>query len=353
MSQNSIPIKERDEAGVREALSGLGENVIAQFVALRNFAAAADIGITKLGKACGVPAGTLSQCFNHQYPGDYEAIAERIKGFFYRHEQEAQYKGLHEFVPTKIAQTLWLIADKIRAIRRIQLIESPEQLGKTRAFEQYVERAGDEHAVLIKMPGAAHGVGDFIWELAEGLGIAHTCKFREKCIRIRQSLSNVELVIIDEAHLLWTWPERPVCDFLNYLRTDIHSDGRRGVLLVATQCNMLDRLNRHRRKAGYNIGQLLGRMRADVVRIDPVEDIVPEDVALLIGRYYRPGKATIRTMHDLATREQIGHFGLVVDVLNEAWARAKSKKAELSDELVEAVARETLKTLKENKELYE
>jgi len=107
-----------------------------------------------------------------------------------------------------------------------------------------------------------------------------------------------------------------------------------------------------RRLARYNIGQLLGRMRNEILEIDPAEDITSADVRLLVERYYKPGARAIARLHSIACREQLGHYGLIEDIMNEAWTCAKSSKRALTDEIVIATAKATLKTLETRKDMY-
>ena len=201
--------------------------------------------------------------------------------------------------------------------------------------------------------GTRNGCGDFVWDLAEALGIPYSIKLREKRIRIKQALESCDLVIIDEAHLVWTWSDRSTAEFFDYLRTDIFADGERGVVLVATNSDMVKGIQTFRKRSGYNVGQLLGRMRNEVMSIDPAEDILVEDVKLLVDRYYKAGAATVRKLHTIATREQLGHFGLLEDLINEAWTRAKARKQSLTDEIVDKTAEQIMAELKQRKELYE
>lgn len=341
-----IPIKERSPEDVRATFAGEDPEIADKFIRLHAYACKEHLGITSLSHQTNIPAGVLSQAFNHSYPGDYSALAERIDKFFWRLDQKQLYGGLRQFVETRLAQSLWAVFEKTRIIRRIQIIRSPEQLGKTRAAEEYTARNNSGRTVYIRLSGGTrHGAGDFIWNLAESLGIPYSVKLREKRIRIRQAIEACDLVIIDEAHLVWSWVDSAARDFWDYLRTDIFADGERGVVLISTHSDMLTELGLFRRRARYNVGQLLGRMRNETIEIDPAEDIVAEDVEKLMARYYQPGREAVRVLHALAQREQLGHFGLVDDILNESWTRAKAAKRPLSDAAVIETAREIIKSI--------
>lgn len=349
-----IPLKERSQDDIRRIFAGEDEDVVKQFLALHAYVCKHHLGISSLGQQTGIPAGVLSQCFNHSYNGDYSALAERVDKFFWRLGQKELYGGLRQFVETRLAKTLWTVFEKVRIIRRIQIVRSPEQLGKTRAATEYTTRNNTGRTIYTRLAGGSRqGCGDFIWNLADKLGVSYKASLKAKRIRIKEGLEACDLVIVDEAHLVWSWSDASARDFWDYLRTDIFADGERGVVLIATNSDMLTELARFRRRAGYNVGQLLGRMRNEVLTIDPVENVVEEDVAALMARYYKPGREAIRLLHSLAQREQLGHFGLVDDILNESWTRAKAKKRDLTDEVVIATAREIVEELKGRKTLYE
>lgn len=351
-SLRGIALKDRPAAGVRETLADLDEAVVIPFLALHKYAVENSLGISALTAQTGISG--LSQCFNASYPGDYSEVSKRIQKFFWRLEQKKLYGSLTEFCQTQLSTALFAVFDKTRIIRRLQLVEGPEQIGKTRAATEYTERNNSGRTVYLQLPGGTKsGAQDFIWALANSLDIPYSIKLREKRIRIRHALEACDLVIIDEAHLCFSWTDRSLAEFWDYLRTDLHNNGERGVVMIATNSDMLAGIQRFRKRCGYNIGQLLGRMRNDVVKIDPAEDIVRDDVRLLVERYYKPGRGTLDKLGCAATRENLGHYNLILDCLTEAWTQAKSRKKELTDDIVEAVLERSLNTLKTRKELYE
>lgn len=349
-----LPIKARTEANVRESLKDHDPETVNSFVRLWAYAKENDLGLTRMSDQCGISSGVLSPAFNGTYNGDFSEIAKRINTFFWRLEQKAQYGGLREFVPTRLAKALWTVFEKTRVIRRIQIVQGPEQVGKTRAAEEYTERNNSGRTVLVSLPGGTkYGCQDFVWTLAQRLNIATSIKLREKRVRIREALEPCDLLLIDEAHIMETWTDASRGEFWDYLRTDIFNNGERGVVLMATNSDVLKGLHAWRKRAHYNIGQLLGRMRNEVHIIDPAEDIVEEDVEALVKRYYEPGARTLGKLWTIATRPQLGHFGLVQDVMNEAWTRAKSSKRKLCDDIVNETADRIMDTLKARKEMYE
>lgn len=347
------PLRERTESDIRHALERFEPGVVEAAVRLHAYAVKNGLGVSSLGHQTRIAGGILSQWLSGNYPGDASAIAERVGKFLWSLEQKQKYGGLRGYVKTRIAEALSALFEKTRVIRRIQTVRSPEQVGKTTVARRYQEENNHGRTVYIAMPGGARsGFGDFLWVLADALEIPYTIKLREKRIRIRHALEACDLVIIDEAHLIWEWTNADIRLFLDFLRTDLHQDGERGVILLETNSDFVVRLQRFKRVGGYNVGQLLGRMRNEAVEIDPAEDIVESDVRALVGRYYHPGAATLKKLHTIATRERLGHFGLVLDIVNEAWSECQAAGCDLGDAAVEAVAQRILSKLAKHEDLY-
>ena len=349
--QTGVPLRLRDADKVAALLKSVAHDAAPSFIRLHAHAQKHGIGISALAHQTRINTSVLSPCFNGTYTGDYHAIAARIDTYFWQLEQKDKYGGIREFVNTQLASNLWAIFEKTRIIRRIQVIESPEQLGKTRAAQEYAHRNNSGRTIYLQLAGGTrNGCGDFVWELANKLDVALSVKMREKRLRIKNALEACDLVIIDEAHLADGWTDGAQRDFWDYVRTDVFDSGKRGVVLICTDHDLVKSIRRFGRRSGYNTGQLFGRMRNETVFIDPVDDITEADVAALVSRYYTPGPAALEKLTDIARREGLGHFGLLDDILNESWSTAKAKDRKLTDTLVLAVAKQTLAQLKERNE---
>lgn len=350
-----LALKDRSADDIREALTGQDPEAVTQALALHAYAVQHNLGLSTLHHRTGIPTGLLSSFFNGAYTGDYTAIAERIAKFFWRLEQKDKYGGIRKFVETRLALYMWGVFEKTRVIRRIQIVEGPEQVGKTRAAVEYCHRNNSGRTVYVQIPGGSKsGCGDFIWTLAQTLQIPYTVKLREKRIRIKEALDSCDLLIIDEAHLMWSWTQSSIREFLDFLRTDVFNNGERGVVLMATNSDTVKGINKFRRESGYNVGQMLGRMRNEVIRIDPADDITPEDVRTLVSRFYQPADETVTKLHEIACRESLGHFGLLDDIMNESWTRARAKgKKEPNDQIVLQTAQIIMNNLRDRKELYQ
>ena len=99
------------------------------------------------------------------------------------------------------------------------------------------------------------------------------------------------------------------------------------------------------RRSGYNLGQMFGRMCNDDAEIDPA-DIPEDDVAALVRRYYAAGVRTIRKLHELALRPRLGHFGLILDILDQAWSESRLTGAQMSDALVDEFIKVSLDSIR-------
>lgn len=348
------PIAERTPESVRAALSERDAYAVDQIVWLVEYARSQHLGLKGLSQRIGMPAGTISQLLNNSYAGDYTARAEVIQKFRDDLEKKRIFGGRRDFVETRIATALWRIFEKTRYNRRIQVIQSPEQLGKTRAAAEYTARNNSGRTLMITLQPevTSNGCGVFIRDLAHALGLTSDhIKALELRMAIRQKLSRCDLVIIDEWHMVKHWQERAVRALLDYIRIELHANGERGVVLIATNDDVMSTLNEFRKKSKYNLGQLLGRMCNQVLELYP-DEIPPEDVDALVRRYFSPRKATVSKLYDIATRPRLGHLGLILDIMNRAWAECQVEGGEMSDELVLATAQETMEDLEKRKEIY-
>jgi hypothetical protein len=356
MENITIPIAERDPDDIRKTLTtkaGQPAEVVQAFVDLQAYAKRTGLGLSALAGQSRISQGVLSPAFNGTYNGSYTNVSEKIIAFFRRIKAKEQYGDIRQFTELQLARYLWLTFEKTTINRKIQIIEGPEQCGKTRAALEYRDRNNHGRSVYVEISGGSNcGVSDFIRALGQACGIPYTIHLNEIKLRIRNNLESADIVIIDEAHLPWKWTRAGISQFLDYLRTDVYANGARGVVLIATNEDFFARL-RDFKRTGYNVGQLLGRMRAEAIRIDPAEHIIEEDIKALVGRYYSPGKKAVAALHDIALRPQLGHFGLILDIMNEAWLAARKRKDGLDDDTVLVVAERIMNRLKERKALYE
>jgi len=357
---HGLRLQDRTETQIRESLAevtpAMDADDIDVWVQLWSYARDEHVGIGALAHRTGISQPVLSPGFNGQYIGSYADITERIRTFFFREEQKRLYGGLRRFVRTGLAETLFHVFDVTRIVRRIQPVEGPEQSGKSRAADEYTHLNNSGRTLRIEISAATNGINQFVWDVADAIGIPYSIKASEKKIRIRHSLEQCDLIILDEVHLVRTWPIKRRIEFWNYVRTDLFANGKRGIVLLITNepgdGSLFVEDLKELKAAGHNIGQLLGRMRNDIMRIDHVEDIPPEDVEAFVARYYQPGKTMLRKLHAAATTAHRGHYGMLDDVLKTAWAEAQLAKTPLTDEIVGRTLESTGNIMRTRKDLY-
>lgn len=333
-----IPIAQRSEDQIRAAFKSEDPSVTLEFVRLWQYMRDKNVGLTKSERGFKISSGILSQCFNNKYPGVRAEIAERINAVFYRMEQNARYESLSKFVPTQLSQVLCGIYEKTRITRRIQVIQGPEQCGKTRAAKHCRDENNHGRTRYTELRASLATLNDFIHNLAHDLGAGTSLKLRDKKFYIRDTLIDCDLLIIDEAHLVFKWPTAQISAFFDYVRTDIFSNGERGVILQATDDReigeFMDGVSKLCRQTRYNIGQLIGRMGLRPYILDGTDDIPEEDIALLVGRYYKAGKDTLRRLAKMAHAERGGRLGRVLECVSNAWTKSKARKRDLTDAMV-------------------
>lgn len=251
---------------------------------------------------------------------------------------------------------LWKIYEKTRHVRRIQPVQSPEQVGKTRSAVEYTRLNNSGRTSYYEFNKSVEGLNDFIHSYGVQLGSAKTAKLREKKADIGERLESCDLVILDQFHLIFNLGYKEAAKVLDYVWTDLYCNGERGIVLQCTDDrqtgSFMDGVKSLAVSHNYNVGQLLGRMMVDVVTFDPTEDVTEDDVELLAQRYYKPGKAVLRELTSLAQAERLGHLGLVDYIMGEAWNRTKGKHSGVTDEVVASVIKTVKENLEARKELY-
>lgn len=348
-------IVNRTDEQIKSDLAERADTIFDLLIRLRDHAREQSLGLKGLAMQTGIPQGTLSSLFTGKYTGDWDNQAERLNKFFHDLEMKRIFGGCRDFVETKLAKCLWKVYDKTRYNRRIQIIQSPEQLGKSRAARTYTKNNNGGRTIMVTLQpgGPNNGFALFLRDLAAALGYSTDHK---KLIELRQQIKSrlqvCDLMILDEWHMLNTWGDLAIRAMLDYLRIDLHADGERGIILQATNDDVLNKLDAFRRRSRYNVGQLLGRMTSRrVLELHP-DEIPIEDVKMLVERYFKPRSSTITKLHNLAIRPRLGHLGLIDAILADAWADAQLEKENLDDDRVLAVAQETLEDLETRKDLY-
>jgi len=344
------PIATRSPEDVRAVLEKTewDQNAIEQIVRLHEIARSEKLSVKELAGLVHYSPAVVSELFNGTYKGNPVRVAKNIERMFSDRENKRIFGGKRDFVRTTIAESLWRIAEKTRYSRAIQIIQSPEQLGKSRALVEYTAQHNSGRTVMLKLQpgGNSNPFGVFLRDLAAAVGVeaAHD-KIMDVRMNIRRELAGCDLVILDEFHLIEHWPDKPIRDLLDYLRVEIHNDGQRGVLAVATDSDMMTLLDGFRRRTRYNLGQLMGRMANQHTVTIRADEIPFDDVKLLIERYFKPRAATLRKLFDLACRPHCGHLGVICAIMADAWSDSQLDKIDLTDELVLSKAEAKLESL--------
>jgi hypothetical protein len=334
-----IPVAQRTEAQIRAAFKTEEPSVANEFVRLWAHMRKHNIGLTKIERGFKISSGILSQCFNNRYPGVRAEIAERINAVFYRMEQNAKYAGLSQFMPTQLSRVLFGVYEKTRITRRIDTIQGPEQCGKTRSGKEYAEQNNHGRTRFTEMRASMATLNDFIhgWPTTWALAPRSSCAIRSSGFAIH--LVDCDLLIIDEVHLVFKWPVQQICGFFDYVRTDLFANGERGIVLQATDDREIESSwtasTSSVGQAGTTLGSCSGAWAAAPYHIDGTDDIRKKTSrsgrALLQARPRRPAPLT-----RIAHAERGGRLGRVLEVVSNAWTKAKARNKDLTDEHVVA-----------------
>lgn len=345
-AHQTVDIRERTDEMIDSALARGGivpeAGELDTLRAVRDFAAEHNLSSREIAARMRCSNSVVTLVFNGKYAAGIGSFCARARAWLDREAKTSTYGGRREFVQTGIARDLMVVFEKTRYNRRIQSLQSPEQLGKSTAAREYVRR-NPGHAVLVTLQpeGLSNGFMLFLRTLSDRLGFppenVKTCDLRTQ---IDKHLAGIELVIIDEFHLASSWKPSQLRSLLDYIRVNIQADGERGVVLIATvpdnaeaDTSIMHILDDVRARTRYNLGQLYGRMTSSVLELSS-GDIDAADVAGLVQRYYAPGKACLDKLVRAATREGFGHLGLIDGVLCDAASEAVVDQAPITDDLV-------------------
>ena len=352
---SGIEIRERSDelialAADRYGLDGERDEVVSAMVALRDYAREHALGLKSLAaRMRGMSMSVISEMYSGAYRGNMVLRAKAIQRFLAGEAKRRNYGGVDQFVETDIARHIWMLCEQTRYTRRIQILQSPEQLGKTRSLEEFAHRNNSGRTVMVtlKQGCGSRPMTMLIRDLAIACGMQSVESAKLFALRyfIREALAVCDLVIFDEFHAIRSWPERDIADLLDFVRVEVNADRKRGVLVCSTNDDVMGLLDWFRRRTRYNLGQLLGRMCNDIreIRADEIPGV---DVEALVSRYYKPSRKTLAALADVVTREGSGHFGLLSDVMDRVWSDCQLRSVPVTDELVSAELGRTLDNLK-------
>jgi hypothetical protein len=351
----SVELVDRTDAMIRAALrdANIGEAdeefCFEAMTAIRDYAVETGAGLRTIAEQVpGISQSVLSQMFAGNYPGRYDQRCRKLAGFLAAREAARIYGREDKFIPTRLSAGVERLLERTRYNKRIQILQSPEQLGKSRTCREYVDRE-ESRSIMVTLQdsGTSNPFSLFLRDIGQACGFsADHVKILNLRFSVRAYLDNVDLVILDEFHKIRNWPDKAVAALLDYMRTELHADGKRGVVLVATNDDVMGILSAFRKSARYNIGQLFGRMCNDVMSIDPA-DIPLADIRALVERYYAPGERIVAELHEVACRDGLGHYGFLLDVLDQAWSAHRLNDSKMTDSLVRDCLKASLESIRE------
>jgi hypothetical protein len=350
-----VEIRERTDEMIAQAvdrydLDGARQDVYHAMIGLRDYAREHSLGVKPLSaRMRGMSMSVISEMFGGTYRGNMLLRGRAIQKFLAGEAKRRIYGGVDQFIETDIARHIWMLCEQTRYNRRIQILQSPEQLGKTRALDEYTHRnnSGRTLMITLKQGCGSRPMTIFIRDLAIACGVESVQGNKLVNLRyhIREALAVCDLVILDEFHAIRSWPERDISDLLDFMRVELNADRKRGVLVCSTNDDVMGLLDWFRRRTRYNLGQLLGRMCNDIREIR-ADEIPIGDIEALVSRYYKPARRTIAALAEVVTREGSGHFGLLSDVMDRVWSDCQLRSVAVTDDLVMSELGKTLDNLK-------
>ena len=189
--------------------------------------------LTALAQVTGVSSSSLSRVMRGVYGTDAGGIIDKLRrGREKFHETAAN----PEFLETSLANQLFAVFDKTRALRNVSILWGPMGIGKTECTMEYQRRNNHGRTLVVRFPAGA-SFAYFVAHVARSCGIStrsqSSFQQREKIITVLSA--GQRLLIIDELHqaFLTTRTDTAVkcCEFLR----EISDVANCGLVLIGTE----------------------------------------------------------------------------------------------------------------------
>ncbi len=236
--------------------------------------------LTKLAKICGTSSATLSRVFRGDYGADVATLCAALAK---ARDNFAESVNNPDFIPTSLANRVFRICDRTRALSTVTIMWGVMGIGKTTVLQEYKRQNNHGRTVYLRCSPGMTFV-QFVTSLASAAGVASK---KQTHLRMREKLFTVlgagnRLLIVDELHQLFLRRSQnditPVlqCEFLR----EIYDRANCGEVLVGTKA-----LERHLIDQKEALAQLLDR---GTMQISLPEKPSAKDVKAFISNYGLP-----------------------------------------------------------------
>lgn len=186
-----------------------------------------------LANVTGVSSTSIHRVFRGIYGADASGIIDRLRR---AREKFHETAANPDFIETSLANKLFAVFDKTRALRNVSILWGPMGIGKTECTLEYQRRNNHGRTLVVRFPAGA-SFAYFVTHVARSCGIStrsqSSFQQREKIIQVLSA--GQRLLIIDELHqaFLTTRTDTAVkcCEFLR----EISDTANCGLVLLGTE----------------------------------------------------------------------------------------------------------------------
>ena len=287
-----------------------------------------NMSFTKIAKAMGVGASTLSEWRKGTYSGDNEAFSEKVSDFLDRHKRKI--KRINFSVNTETKKRVFHVLNTIKKYvssnitegiiesSKIGYIYGRAGLGKTHALQEWLKTYGGR-GVLITAENGISSVG-LIKKIAKELKLDTTGSSETLKDRIKDAIKLTEtIIIIDEG-------EHLKANVIDIVRSIADQTGV-GVVIAGTEVLKSKILSR-KKEYEYLYSRAVVNISLKDLAIDDVSNIVKEFLKNEIELYKETELQTLISYIHIVVRGSASNFANVLTSSYEIALQNNSLKIE-------------------------
>lgn len=190
------------------------------------------MSLDEMGALIGYTSTTVSRLFNGRYEGSVEQVVAAIRR--YKHISDERGRMTRpDFIETTVWNEIRKTCDLALFNQMPGMVMGVPQIGKTYSLLEYQRRS--EYTVrYVRMP-AAPGFRSAMEAVADACRVTTRCTTEQLRRRVKKSLDNQTLLVIDELHQLAISTGRhSAMKIMEWLR-EVYDESRCGLIVCGTQ----------------------------------------------------------------------------------------------------------------------
>ena len=180
----------------------------------------------------GLSETTIYRVFTGKYEGSLANVCADIERFRKIYDERQSMRS-PDFIETSLTNRIFQACDFALISQSVVFIWGENQIGKTRALEEYQRRNNHGQTIYVRMP-AASGILMVAQEIAKAIGLSPKGCYTKLRQAILKSIDDKNNLICDEMHQVFlTYQSGSALKVLEFLR-EIHDRTKCGLVLCGT-----------------------------------------------------------------------------------------------------------------------